>query len=157
MSRIYLGIGSNLGDKEQNIKTAIKLVSERVGTIIIQSSICQTMPWGFHSDNIFFNAAACVETNLTPMQVLSVIKMIEIEMGRTTKSSQGLYADRIIDIDLLFYEDKVINEVMLTVPHPLMQYRMFVLMPMVEIAPDLIHPVLKMPMRELLYQLSVNE
>ena len=157
MSRIYLGIGSNLGNKEQNIKTALKLVEERVGKIIIQSSICQTMPWGFHSDNIFFNAAACVETNLTPMQVLSVIKMIEMEMGRTSKSSQGMYADRIIDLDLLFYEDQVINEVMLTVPHPLLQYRMFVLMPMTEIAPDLVHPVLKLPMRELLTRLVINE
>ena len=157
MSRIYLGIGSNLGDKEQNIKTALKLVEERVGKIIIQSSICQTMPWGFHSDNIFFNSAACVETNLTPMQVLSVIKMIEMEMGRTSKSSQGMYADRIIDLDLLFYEDQVINEVMLTVPHPLLQYRMFVLMPMTEIAPDLVHPVLKLPMRELLTRLVINE
>ena len=157
MSRIYLGIGSNLGDKEQNIKTALKLVEERAGKIIIQSSICQTMPWGFHSDNIFFNAAACVETNLTPMQVLSVIKMIEMEMGRTSKSSQGMYADRIIDLDLLFYEDQVINEVMLTVPHPLLQYRMFVLMPMTEIAPDLVHPVLKLPMRELLTRLVINE
>ncbi|MBR3626931.1 MAG: 2-amino-4-hydroxy-6-hydroxymethyldihydropteridine diphosphokinase [Bacteroidales bacterium] len=157
MSRIYLGIGSNLGDKEQNIKTALKLVEERVGKIIIQSSICKTMPWGFHSDNIFFNAAACVETNLTPMQVLSVIKMIEMEMGRTSKSSQGMYADRIIDLDLLFYEDQVINEVMLTVPHPLLQYRMFVLMPMTEIAPDLVHPVLKLPMRELLTRLVINE
>ena len=157
MSRIYLGIGSSLGDKEQNIKTALKLVEERVGKIIIQSSICQTMPWGFHSDNIFFNAAACVETNLTPMQVLSVIKMIEMEMGRTSKSSQGMYADRIIDLDLLFYEDQVINEVMLTVPHPLLQYRMFVLMPMTEIAPDLVHPVLKLPMRELLTRLVINE
>ena len=157
MSRIYVGRGSNLGDKEQNIKTALKLVEERVGKIIIQSSICQTMPWGFHSDNIFFNAAACVETNLTPMQVLSVIKMIEMEMGRTSKSSQGMYADRIIDLDLLFYEDQVINEVMLTVPHPLLQYRMFVLMPMTEIAPDLVHPVLKLPMRELLTRLAINE
>jgi len=157
MSRIYLGIGSNLGNKEQNIKTAMKLVAERVGTIVIQSSICKTMPWGFHSDNIFFNAAACVETNLTPMQVLSVIKLIEMEMGRTSKSAQGMYEDRIIDLDLLFYEDQVINEVMLTVPHPLLQYRMFVLMPMVEIAPDLIHPVLKLPMRELLYRLTINE
>ena len=157
MSRIYLGIGSNLGDKEQNIKTTLKLVEERVGKIIIQSSICKTMPWGFHSDNIFFNAAAYVETNLTPMQVLSVIKMIEMEMGRTSKSSQGMYADRIIDLDLLFYEDQVINEVMLTVPHPLLQYRMFVLMPMTEIAPDLVHPVLKLPMRELLTRLVINE
>ena len=157
MSRIYLGIGSNLGDKEQNIMTALKLVKERVGTIVIQSSICKTMPWGFHSDNIFYNAAACVETNLTPMQVLSVIKMIEMEMGRTSKSSQGMYADRIIDLDLLFYEDQVINEVMLTVPHPLLQYRMFVLMPMTEIAPDLVHPVLKLPMRELLTRLVINE
>ena len=157
MSRIYLGIGSNLGDKEQNIKAAIQLIKERVGDIIIQSSICTTMPWGFHSDNIFMNAAVCVETNLTPMQVLSVIKMIEMEMGRTTKSSQGMYADRIIDVDLLFYEDKIINEVMLTVPHPLLQYRMFVLLPMVEIAPDFVHPVLKLPIRELLYRLSTNE
>ena len=157
MSRIYLGIGSNLGDKEQNIKTALKLVQERVGTIVIQSSICKTMPWGFHSDNIFFNAAACVDTNLTPMQVLSVIKMIEMEMGRTSKSAQGMYADRIIDLDLLFYEDQIINEVMLTVPHPLLQYRMFVLMPMTEIAPDLVHPVLKLPMRELLTRLAINE
>lgn len=157
MSRIYLGIGSNLGDKEQNIMTALKLVKEGVGTIVIQSSICKTMPWGFHSDNIFYNAAACVETNLTPMQVLSVIKMIEMEMGRTSKSSQGMYADRIIDLDLLFYEDQVINEVMLTVPHPLLQYRMFVLMPMTEIAPDLVHPVLKLTMRELLTRLVINE
>ena len=91
------------------------------------------------------------------MQVLSVIKMIEMEMGRTSKSSQGMYADRIIDLDLLFYEDQVINEVMLTVPHPLLQYRMFVLMPMTEIAPDLVHPVLKLPMRELLTRLVINE
>ena len=146
-----------MGDKEQHINTAISLIKERVGEIIILSSICKTMPWGFHSDNIFFNAAVCVETNLTPMQVLSVIKMIEMEMGRTSKSSQGMYADRIIDIDLLFYEDQVINEVMLTVPHPLLQYRMFVLMPMTEIAPDLVHPVLKLPIRELLYRLSTNE
>ena len=83
--------------------------------------------------------------------------MIEMEMGRTSKSSQGMYADRIIDLDLLFYEDQVINEVMLTVPHPLLQYRMFVLMPMTEIAPDLVHPVLKLPMRELLTRLVINE
>ena len=92
MSRIYLGIGSNLGDKEQNIMTALKLVKERVGTIVIQSSICKTMPWGFHSDNIFYNAAACVETNLTPMQVLSVIKMIEMEMASERSSFLALAA-----------------------------------------------------------------
>lgn len=157
MSRVYLGIGSNLGDKEQNIQTALKLIEERVGKVFIRSSVCKTMPWGFHSDNVFFNAAAGVETNLTPMQVLSVIKLIEVEMGRTSKSSQGLYADRIIDIDLLFYDEQIINEVMLTVPHPLLQYREFVLMPMVEIAPDFVHPVLQLPIRELLYRLTITE
>lgn len=115
------------------------------------------MPWGFHSDNAFCNAAVCVDTTLTAMQVLNAIQRIEAEMGRTRKSVRGTYEDRIIDIDLLFFDDEIINEEMLTVPHPLLQHRMFVLMPMVEIAPDLVYPVLNLSVRELFCQLSSNE
>lgn len=157
VSRIYLGLGSNLGDKRAHLETAVRLIGERIGRVVIQSSVCQTMPWGFHSDNTFCNAAVCVDTTLTAIQVLNAIQRIEAEMGRTRKSVRGTYEDRIIDIDLLFFDDEIINEEMLTVPHPLLQHRMFVLMPMVEIAPDLVHPVLNLSVRELFCQLSSNE
>ena len=133
MSKVYLGLGSNLGKKEENIHKAIKLISERVGLVVRQSSLITTEPWGFESDNTFVNAVILCETTLTPRQVLRVTQKIEREMGRKKKSTDGGYADRCIDIDILLYDDLRVDEPDLQIPHPLMLKRDFVMIPLREI------------------------
>jgi len=128
-----LGLGSNLGDKEENIHNAIKLISERVGLVVRQSSLITTEPWGFESDNVFVNAVILCETKLTPRQVLRATQKIERELGRTHKSVGGHYTDRLIDIDILLYDDLRVDEPDLQIPHPLMQERDFVMIPLGEI------------------------
>lgn len=105
MNEVYLGLGSNLGDRCGNINRAVALIGRRVGTVTRVSSLIETEPWGFSSDNTFVNAAVCVETLLTPRQVLEATQAIEREMGRTAKSTDGQYHDRLIDIDILMYDD----------------------------------------------------
>ena len=131
--QVYLGLGSNLGEKEENIHKAIKLISERVGLVVRQSSLIMTEPWGFESDNAFVNAAVLCETKLTPRQVLRATQKIERELGRTHKSVAGHYADRLIDIDILLYDDLRVDEPDLQIPHPLMHEREFVMIPLGEI------------------------
>lgn len=131
--QVYLGLGSNLGEKEENIHKAIKLISERVGLVVRQSSLIMTEPWGFESDNAFVNAAVLCETKLTPRQVLRATQKIERELGRTHKSVAGHYADRLIDIDILLYDDLRVDEPDLQIPHPLMHERDFVMIPLGEI------------------------
>jgi 2-amino-4-hydroxy-6-hydroxymethyldihydropteridine diphosphokinase len=133
VSKVYLGLGSNLGDKEENIHNAIKLISERVGLVVRQSSLITTEPWGFESDNVFVNAVILCETKLTPRQVLRATQKIERELGRTHKSVGGHYTDRLIDIDILLYDDLRVDEPDLQIPHPLMQERDFVMIPLGEI------------------------
>ena len=128
-----MGLGSNLGDKEENIHNAIKLISERVGLVVRQSSLITTEPWGFESDNVFVNAVILCETKLTPRQVLRATQKIERELGRTHKSVGGHYTDRLIDIDILLYDDLRVDEPDLQIPHPLMQERDFVMIPLGEI------------------------
>jgi 2-amino-4-hydroxy-6-hydroxymethyldihydropteridine diphosphokinase len=130
---VYLGLGSNLGNKEENIHNAIKLISERVGLVVRQSSLIMTEPWGFESDNTFVNAVILCETELTPRQVLCATQKIERELGRTHKSVAGHYADRLIDIDILLYDDLRVDEPDLQIPHPLMHDRDFVMIPLGEI------------------------
>ena len=146
---VYLGLGTNLGDKEQNLRMSIKKIEERIGKIISLSAFYATAPWGFSSENSFLNAAVCVETTLLPLQVLEETQRIERELGRTEKSVNGLYADRLIDIDLLLYDDRVMDAEGLILPHPLMTERRFVMEPLSEIAPDVVHPVLHKTMKEL--------
>ena len=133
MHQVYLSLGSNLGDKEANIRNAISLIGERVGLVVRQSSLISTEPWGFESDNRFVNAAVLCETALSPRQVLSATQQIERELGRTHKSSGGHYADRLIDIDILLYDDLRVDEPDLQIPHPLMLKRDFVMIPLREI------------------------
>ena len=133
MHSVYLGLGSNLGNKEENIHNAIKLISERVGLVVRQSSLIMTEPWGFESDNTFVNAVILCETELTPRQVLCATQKIERELGRTHKSVAGHYADRLIDIDILLYDDLRVDEPDLQIPHPLMHDRDFVMIPLGEI------------------------
>ena len=130
---VYFSLGSNLGDKKQNLSTAIKLMEEQIGVLVRQSAFLATEPWGFQSDNSFVNAAICMETTLEPLGVLVETQRIEREMGRTIKSVNGEYHDRIIDIDILLYDDLHINTPQLTIPHPLMEQRDFVMIPLREI------------------------
>ena len=133
LHRVFLGLGSNLGDKEANIRNAISLIGERVGLVVRQSSLISTEPWGFESDNQFVNACVLCETTLTPRQVLLATQKIERELGRTHKSVGDHYADRLIDIDILLYDDLRVDEPDLQIPHPLMLERDFVMIPLGEI------------------------
>jgi 2-amino-4-hydroxy-6-hydroxymethyldihydropteridine diphosphokinase len=136
---VYLGLGSNLGNREINITRAIELIGERVGLVIRQSSLIETEPWGFESDNKFLNGVILVETTLTPRQLLTVTQKIERELGKRRKHStrrsqdSSLFRDRPIDIDILLYDDLTIDEPDLKIPHPLMQDRDFVMIPLNEI------------------------
>lgn len=132
--QLYLGLGSNLGDKERNLNEAIRFIAERIGLVKRQSSFIQTEPWGFQSENSFVNAVILCETDKTPREVLLLTQQIERDMGRRQKSVSVGYADRIIDIDILLYDDLTIDEPDLKIPHPLMFQRDFVMRPLKEIA-----------------------
>ncbi|MBP5776856.1 MAG: 2-amino-4-hydroxy-6-hydroxymethyldihydropteridine diphosphokinase [Prevotella sp.] len=131
MHKVYLGLGSNQGDREAQIKRAIELIRERVGEVIRQSTLIETKPWGFTSGNLFLNGAILCETELTPRQVLEVTKQIERELGRYYKGVA--YRDRPIDIDILLFDDYHIDMPDLQIPHPLMYQRDFVMIPLREI------------------------
>ena len=128
-----MSLGANLGDRKGNIKLAIKQISELIGPIVRQSALIETAPWGFNSANAFINAAVCSETSLSPREVLQATQDIERGLGRTTKSIDGQYHDRLIDIDILLYDDLHVNEPDLVIPHPHMNERQFVMQPLGEI------------------------
>ena len=136
---IYFGIGTNLGDREQNLRTALQLLHERVGECIACSSIYRSAPLGFISDNEFANMVAVYKTSYSPEEVLLITQQIEREMGRTEKSVNGVYYDRVIDIDLLQARGDEANEAIrrsderLMLPHPRMQERDFVMIPLREV------------------------
>ena len=132
---VYLGLGSNLGNRKAILNDAIALVNERVGEVVRQSSFLETEPWGFESPNQFLNACLCVNTELAPRQLLEATQVIEKEMGRAHKTMNRKYQDRIIDIDILMIDDLTIDEPDLKVPHPLMEERDFVMIPLKEIMP----------------------
>lgn len=137
----YLSLGSNLGDKEQNLRLAVDEIRKQIGHIDALSAFHATEPWGFTSSNSFLNACCRVTSPLQPLQVLDATQAIEQQLGRTLKSSDGCYHDRPIDIDLLRCFDPHGQEVCLShprlrLPHPLMWQRDFVLLPLAEIAPE---------------------
>jgi len=140
MPLVYLGLGTNLGDKEQNLNDAVMELSLEVGSVISLSAFYTSEPWGFNSANVFLNAVVLVETSLLPVQVLSKTQLIEKKLGRMGKSLAG-YEDRLIDIDILLYDMLIIDQPSLIIPHPLISKRNFVLIPLTEIAPDLVDPV----------------
>uniref|UniRef100_UPI0040256EBD 2-amino-4-hydroxy-6- hydroxymethyldihydropteridine diphosphokinase n=1 Tax=Segatella hominis TaxID=2518605 RepID=UPI0040256EBD len=136
MHKVYLSLGTNLGNRKRNIREAIEKIEELVGVVERQSALYETKPWGFSSPNDFINACVLVDTILAPRQLLDVLQGIEKEMGRTLKSVNGEYHDRIIDIDILLYDDLKIDEPDLKIPHPLMEEREFVMVPLREILCD---------------------
>ena len=131
--RTYLGLGSNLGDGKRNLTLAIEDIERLIGTVVCQSAFYNTEPWGFDSDYMFTNAVVSVDTALSPHDLLTATQRIEQSMGRGEKSANGQYHDRIIDIDILTYDDLTINEPHLHIPHPLMQEREFVMKPLNEV------------------------
>ena len=153
---VYLSLGTNLGNKEENLRTAMTLIEEQVGTITSQSALYASAPWGFDSENTFLNNAIAVETSLTPEELLSTTQRIEHTLGRTHKSVDGQYSDRLIDIDILLYDDVVMHTPSLTLPHPLMHRRLFVLEPLSEIAPTMIHPLLQKEITTLCNELKAK-
>ena len=134
---LYLSLGSNLGDREDMLRRAIALIEERIGAVQRVSSFIETEPWGFESEHPFLNAAVMVLTTLSPIECLDATQQIERELGRKKKSKNGIYHDRPIDIDLLLYGDLKLSTPRLTIPHPHMYERDFVMIPLREIMPSI--------------------
>ena len=126
-----------MGDRAANLRGALDMIGEQAGHVLACSSFIETEPWGFQSENSFLNAVVAVDTPHAPYALLRITQEIEQAMGRTHKSVGGVYTDRIIDIDILLYDDVEINDAELTIPHPLMWQRRFVYEPLLEIAPHL--------------------
>lgn len=154
MAKIYLGLGTNLGDKETNLNLAMDEIRKRIGEIVSLSAYYITEPWGFDSQNTFLNAVCIVSTVLSPSETLYITQSIEKDLGRLKKSVDGQYSDRPIDIDILLYDDIVLNTPNLVIPHPLMHQRTFVMEPLAEIAPELVHPVLHQKMKDILMEMK---
>ncbi|MDL2223218.1 2-amino-4-hydroxy-6-hydroxymethyldihydropteridine diphosphokinase [Bacteroidales bacterium OttesenSCG-928-M11] len=133
MITVYLALGTNLGDKYLNLSIAKELIAERIGNLSAISSIVESEPWGYESNNSFCNMALEVQTELSPEELLNKTQEIEIEMGRTSKSTNSTYQDRIIDIDIILYGDISYKSDRLEIPHPLYKERPFVMIPLQEI------------------------
>lgn len=152
MHKVYLSLGSNLGDREQQLKQAIRFIDERIGEVVRQSSFIETEPWGFQSDHRFLNAAICCLTDKTPREVLQLTQQIERDLGKTKAHathrpssithhpSSIIHHDRPIDIDILLYDDWKVSEPDLKIPHPLMHQRDFVMIPLKEILTEQTNP-----------------
>ena len=130
---VYLGLGSNLGNREENLRGALFEIASSVGIVEAVSSFIVTEPWGFESTHTFVNAVCRVQTRLSPMEVLDATQAIERNLGRTKKSMDGVYSDRLIDIDILLYDDLKVYTARLGIPHPLMAQRDFVKIPLAEL------------------------
>ena len=146
MSTVYIGIGSNLGNRKENSLKAIELLQSSGLSLKKQSSMYETKPWGIEEQPEFINMAVVLETELRPLELLSLLKNIEVKMGRQDTVKWG---PRLIDLDILLYDNETINEDGLKIPHPLMHERLFVLEPLSEIAGDVIHPVFQKKIKEL--------
>lgn len=156
MSLLYVSLGANIGDREGTLRRAVSEMERRIGPCVALSRMYETAPVGFDSPHAFLNAAAafrvtaCAQPNeADALRVLAITKEIECQLGRRQKSVGGRYADRPIDIDLLLWEDLQIGQPELTLPHPHLHERHFVLDPLAEIAPDLVHPTLRQSIRTL--------
>jgi len=147
-NRVILLLGSNLGDRMMMLNFALDRIASDVGVILSQSSVYETEPWGFESDGKFLNKAVVVLTSFSPREILRKIQAIEELQGR--KRTAGIYRSREIDIDIMFYNSWIISEDNLIIPHPLLQDRRFALVPIAEISGDMIHPVIKRTVSDIL-------
>ena len=148
--KIYIALGTNLGDREFHIREARKSLAPKV-CVLAQSMIYETVPWGFLEQPDFLNQVVAAKTNLSPIELLAYLKDIEIHLGRKPTFRNG---PRIVDLDILFYDDCVIDEKELVIPHPRLDQRAFVLIPLMDIAPDLEHPTLGCTIKALTHSLG---
>jgi 2-amino-4-hydroxy-6-hydroxymethyldihydropteridine diphosphokinase len=151
MSIVYLGVGSNIGNRQENCREAVRMLAENGLTVVRHSSLVETEPWGVADQSRFINMAVEVETDAAPEQLLVILKKIEKNMGRTNAIRWG---PRVIDLDILFYDDLILDTDGLIIPHPLLHERDFVLIPLAEIAPKKIHPRLNKTVHELYSEVS---
>jgi 2-amino-4-hydroxy-6-hydroxymethyldihydropteridine diphosphokinase len=149
MNKLFLITGGNIGDRKKKLETAAALICERIGTVVKSSKIYETEAWGITDQPAFYNQVLVVESNFSAKEVLSKILQIEEEMGRKRTIKN---AARIIDIDILFFNKEIVNEQNLVIPHPQISNRRFVLLPLSELVPRMIHPVFKKSIRQLLLQ-----
>lgn len=152
MANVYLSLGSNQGDRLDLLCKATRCIAELIGKVKSFSPVIESEPWGFDAETNFFNLIVLVRTELDPLQVLESVLKIEKSLGR--KRLNNTYSSRTIDIDILFYNQSIIKVNELTVPHPRLHMRKFVLEPLAMIAPDFVHPVLKKPISSLLSELK---
>lgn len=153
MSNVYLGLGSNMGDREANLTKAIALLSKKM-RLLKQSSLYETAAWGYTEQADFLNQALQLETDLKPLPLLNFLKKTEVEIGRVENFR---YGPRLIDIDILFYDDLIRNTKKLQIPHLRIAERAFVLVPLNEIAPDFVHPLLGKTVSEMLAEVPDKE
>lgn len=146
MNNVYLALGSNLDHPLQQLQEATALLKKKVGKVVLASSVYQTKAWGYKAQPDFLNQVLHLNTKLAAPEVLEVILQIESSMGRIRSEKN---AARVIDIDILFFNDEIIDRPQLKVPHPLIQDRNFVLVPLKDIAPDYRHPVIKKTVTQL--------
>lgn len=154
MSKVYFSIGSNKGNRSQLINEATEKIDIYIGRVELKSSIYETQSWGFKSNN-FYNICLLIESSLSVESIFNKILKIEKDMGRL--KSVNKYCDRCIDIDILFVEDIIVNSKNLIIPHPRLHLRKFVLTPMLDIAPDLIHPILNKSIKQLELECDDND
>ena len=147
IENIFLGLGSNQGDRELNLKNSIKLLNSRVGKVLNTSGIYESEPWGVKNQNYFLNQVIEIETHIDPNDLLNICKNIEYYMGRKPEIRWG---KRVIDIDILYYQSKIINQEKLIIPHKLMHERNFVMIPLNDLNENHLHPILKITNKEIL-------
>lgn len=150
MKEAVLLLGSNLGPRSRKLDDACNLIDKHAGKITKHSSVYESEPWGFQDENKFLNQVVFIETQMEPVALLRTLQNLEDELGKVRTSQEESYSSRIIDIDILFYHNEIIETRELTIPHQLLHRRKFTLLPLSEIAGDLVHPVFNKTIRQLL-------
>ena len=154
MHQVFLGIGGNIGNKHDNFDKVYTFIQNELGTITKSSSVYETPPWGFQAEVNFWNQVLVVKTEFSAVEVLRKINQIERQFGR--KRDGGQYKSREMDIDILYFDEMILDTGNLTIPHPQIANRLFVLVPLAEIAPDFVHPLLRLTSLEMLKNCGDN-
>lgn len=148
MNTVFLILGGNMGKRDEVMFHALRKIDRQIGKIVLQSGIYETAAWGYENQNAFYNCVIAIETEKNPQEVLEKVLNIENQIGRVRTGAK--WQERLIDIDILFYNDRVVEESDLKIPHPLLHKRLFTLIPLLEIAADFVHPILQKSIRQVL-------